>query len=198
LSVPPLLGDGHGNYRIHLVGNSGMLIPCSTLGAYLSSKLNIHHIALDAIFWKPDWQRTPDDELRAKVDTLMVQDPRSWIIDGNSRALGTMIPDNATDIIWLDPPLYFYLPRVLWRTLLRLLGIRPSCAEGCKETWNEVFSRKGIVWFCVTNHANARTKYTEWLSRMNIENGVKMRRLDESCGDLAKWRDSLEESLQHR
>jgi len=112
-------------------------------------------------------------------------------MDGDYSGLGTMIPDNATDIIWLDPPLRFYLPRVLWRTFLRLVGSRPTCAEGCEETWGEVFSRKGIVWFCVTNHGRAKTKYTEWASRMAVENGGKMRRLDESCGDLDKWRDRI-------
>ncbi|KAF9241556.1 hypothetical protein BU15DRAFT_87143 [Melanogaster broomeanus] len=196
MSVPPLLGDGHGIYKIQLVGNSGTL---STLGAYLSSKLNIPHIALDTIFWKPDWQRMPDDELRANVGALTAQNPRGWIFDGDySRGLGTTIADNATDIIWLNPPLHFYLPRLLWRTLLRLLGMRPTCADGCIETWGEVFSRKGIVWYCVTHHARAKTKYTEWLSRMSIESGGKMRSLDESRGDMAKWKDHLEVTLRQR
>ncbi|KAF8837483.1 hypothetical protein BDN67DRAFT_972900 [Paxillus ammoniavirescens] len=189
MSVPPLLGDGHGNYRIHLVGNGGT--GKSTLGAYLSSKLNIPHIPLDAIFWKPGWQRTPDNEFKAEVGALMAQNPRGWIMDGDYSGLGTMIPDNATDIIWLDPPLRFYFPRILWRTFLRLVGSRPTCADGCEETWGEVFSRKGIVWFCVTNHGRAKMKYTEWASRMAVENGGKMRRLDESCGDLDKWRDRI-------
>ncbi|KAF9236273.1 hypothetical protein BU15DRAFT_50231, partial [Melanogaster broomeanus] len=192
----PLLGDGHGIYRIQLVGNCGAL---STLGAYLSSKLNIPHIALDTIFWKPEWQETPDDELRAKVGALMAQNPRGWIFDGSySKSLGTTIPDNATDIIWLNPPLRFYLPRHLWRTLLRLLGMHPACAEGCIETWGEVFSRKGIVWYCVTRHTTTKTRYMEWLSRMSIENGGKMRHLDESCGDMAKWKAQPEKLLRQR
>ncbi|KIJ60353.1 hypothetical protein HYDPIDRAFT_32319 [Hydnomerulius pinastri MD-312] len=196
MSVPPLLGDGHGNYRIHLVGNSGT--GKSTIGAYLSSRLNIPLIALDGIFWRPGWEKTPDDEFQAQVRVLMAEDPKGWIIDGDYSGLGTMIPDNATDIIWLDPPLRLYLPRVLWRTLLRLLKIRPTCAEGCPETWGEVFSKKGIVWFCVSNHTVCRTKYTEWLSRMNVEDGGKMIRLDESSGETAKWKAQFEEWLRQR
>ena len=92
--------------------------------------------------------------------------------------------------------MYYYLPRLLLRTLRRLLGFTPSCAEGCQETWEEVFSTKGIVWFCVTNHAITKTKYKAWLLQMGIATGGKMRRLDESRGDLAAWKDDLEHHLQ--
>jgi hypothetical protein len=79
---------------------------------------------------------------------------------------------------------------------MRLLGLRSPCAEGCKETWGEVFSSQGIVWFCVTNHVVVRTRYTTWLSRMSVEAGGKMLRLDESYGELARWKDDLEEHLR--
>ncbi|KAH0832870.1 hypothetical protein J3R83DRAFT_11819 [Lanmaoa asiatica] len=145
----------------------------------------------------------------------MAQNSRCWIVDGDYRALGTLVPDNATDIICgfvrgcvvlltykpalfrlslgLDPPLHHYLPRLLWRTLMRLLGLSSSCAEGCEDTWGEAFSSKGIVWYCIANHGITRTKYTAWLSRMSVEVGGKMIRLDESCGELANWRGHLEE-----
>lgn len=79
---------------------------------------------------------------------------------------------------------------------MRLLGLRSPCADGCVETWGEVFSSQGIVWFCITHHAITRTKYSAWLSRMGIEAGGKMVRLDESRGELARWKDDIEEHLQ--
>ena len=94
--------------------------------------------------------------------------------------------------IGLDPLLYYYLPRLIWRTLMRLLGLRSPCAVGCKETWGEVFSSEGIIWFCVTNHPVARTKYKGWISRMSVGDGGKMIRLDESRGELDRWKDDLE------
>ncbi|KAN0083985.1 hypothetical protein V8E55_007489 [Tylopilus felleus] len=188
---PPLRGDGHGNYRVQIIGNSGT--GKSTLAAYLSTKLHIPYTSLDKLAWKPGWQKTEADEFREKVSAFMMRDDRCWIVDGNyNQALGTLVSDNATDIIWLAPPLYYYLPRLIWRTLMRLLGLRPSCAEGCKESWREVFSSESIIWFCVTNHAVIRTKYKAWLSRMSIEAGGKMIRLDESRGELARWKDDLE------
>lgn len=145
----------------------------------------------------------------------MAQHTRGWVVDGNYRVVGTMVADNATDIVCgfvgcvvfltyrfpcsstgLDPPLYYYLPRLLWRTLTRILCLTPLCAEGCKETWGEIFSSQGIVWFCVKKHATVRAKYASWLSRMRFEGGGKMRRLDESRGELARWKEGLEEHLQ--
>ena len=79
---------------------------------------------------------------------------------------------------------------------MRLLGLGSLCAQGCRETWGEVFSSQGVVWYCVTHHAIVRTKYTAWLSRMSVEAGGKMVRLDESCGELARWKDDLEEHLR--
>ena len=71
----------------------------STLGAYLSGKLNVLHIPLDEVAWKPGWERTPDDEFKEVVRTFMAQNTRGWVIDGNYRALGTLIPDEATDVV---------------------------------------------------------------------------------------------------
>ncbi|KAF8549752.1 hypothetical protein OG21DRAFT_1514877 [Imleria badia] len=132
------------------------------------------------------------DEFKEKVCALMAQNTQGWIVDGNYQALETVISDNATDIIWLDPPLRHYLPRLLWRTLMRILGLRSPCAQGCAKTWGDVFSTKGIVWLYVTNHGVARTKYKAWLARMSVQAGGKMVRLDESHGELARWKDDLE------
>ncbi|KAN0093316.1 hypothetical protein V8E55_004100 [Tylopilus felleus] len=191
---PPLRGDGNGSYKTHIVGNKGA--GKSTLSAYLSTKLHIPHISLDEIAWQPGWQKKEADAFRGNVSALMAQNTRGWIVDGDYRALGTLVPDNATDIIWLDPPLHHCLPRLIWRTLMRILGLRSPCAEGCKENWGEIFSRKGIVWSCVRKHAIYRTQYKAWLSRMNVEGGEKMIRLDESHGELERWKDDLEKHLQ--
>jgi hypothetical protein len=74
-------------------------VPQSTLGAYLSVKLNVPHIPLDEIAWKPGWKRTQVDEFKEKANALMAQDTRGWIVDGDYPELGISIPDNATDII---------------------------------------------------------------------------------------------------
>ncbi|KAG9314794.1 hypothetical protein JVU11DRAFT_3882 [Chiua virens] len=81
---------------------------------------------------------------------------------------------------------------------MRLLGLHSPCAEGCRERWVKVFSKQGIVWWCITNHSTARTRYREWLVRMGVDVGGRMRRLDESCGELARWKDDLDEYLKRK
>ena len=39
----------------------------TTLARELAERLGVPHIQLDAIFWKPNWVETPDEEFRAKV-----------------------------------------------------------------------------------------------------------------------------------
>lgn len=74
--------------------------PKTTLGAYLSEKLNLPHTSLDYVAWKPGWQRLPDDQFKENISALMAQDARGWVMDGNyTSSLESFIPDNATDII---------------------------------------------------------------------------------------------------
>ncbi|KAL4246341.1 hypothetical protein ABKN59_009100 [Abortiporus biennis] len=106
---PPLRGDGRGKYRINIVGNSGS--GKTTLGGELATILDVPFIQLDVLFWKPGWEQTPNDELREKVVKAINETDKGWIVDGNyQRRIGTIIEDNATDVIWLDPPLLLYLP----------------------------------------------------------------------------------------
>ncbi|KAG9314795.1 hypothetical protein JVU11DRAFT_3883 [Chiua virens] len=91
---------------IHLIGNSVITesefvgTGKTTLGVYLSAKLNLPHISLDELAWKPGWQDTPIDEFKEKVGACMAQNTRGWIMDGHHpKALGTLVADSATDII---------------------------------------------------------------------------------------------------
>ncbi|KAG2153993.1 hypothetical protein DEU56DRAFT_907453 [Suillus clintonianus] len=194
MNIPSLLGDGQGHYRVHVVGNSGT--GKSTVSAYIATKLDVPHISLDALFWGPGWVMPSNDEFKERVSTAMTRHSKGWVIDGNGSESATLISDHATDVIWLDPPLWFYLPRVFWRTLLRLLNIIPTCAEGCDETWGEVLSTKGIIWYCISRHKYSKRKFGEMLAHTSIEKGGKMRRLNEWDGDLTLWKAGLEEMLR--
>lgn len=147
----------------------------------------------------------------------MTQNSKGWVIDGNGGHSGTLISDHITDVIctyWLiyldrwriiisdslclglDPPLWFYLPRIFWRTLLRLLNVIPTCAEGCNETWGDVLSTKGIIWFCISHHRYCKHKFGKMLAHTSIAKGGNMRRLNEWDGDLMMWKAGLEEMLR--
>ncbi|KAF7969866.1 hypothetical protein HWV62_25643 [Athelia sp. TMB] len=160
----------------------------SRLGRWLAAELHLPFVSLDEVYWSPGWKDTPTDEFRAKVTAVMEQHPDGWIIDGDyKRAMKDLISGAATDIIWLDPPLMLYFPRLLLRTVLGLFGRAPPCSAGCFEKWPECITRKGILWWCLTHHGVFRKRYGALMREWGVENGGKLRRIGGWGGALGAW-----------
>jgi adenylate kinase family enzyme len=108
--------------RIAVIGNSGS--GKSTLARALSARLNIPHVELDALNWRPGWtgRHLADPEEWARVVAEAV-DGDAWITDGNysKGALPQILP-RATDVIWLDYPRGLIMARVLCRSLVRAIS----------------------------------------------------------------------------
>ncbi|KAG8959602.1 hypothetical protein FRC03_007725 [Tulasnella sp. 419] len=158
--ILPLKGDGQGRYRVRITGNSG--VGKSTLAKKLSIALGYAPVLhMDEIFWQPGWATASTMEFNSKLqDFLRSNEGGSCIIDGNYRSeidWGMKEMNDLTDVIWLDPPLLVYFWGLFGRTLRRLLGLEAPCSEGCPERWSEAFfSKKSIIWWCVTNHQRFR------------------------------------------
>jgi len=105
----------------------------------------------------------------------------------------------------LDPPLVLYFPRILLRTFLRLLRLRAPCSPGCPEKIREVFSKKSIVWWCLSRHWVQRKRGWDGmkdlgvsLDRAGIVTG-KMRRLGGWGRELRQWLSEVEDMVhEHR
>ena len=71
----------------------------------------------------------------------MDDNPHGWIIDGNYRSdLGHITWSAATDILWLDYPIYVVLWRLWFRTIGRIRGGEKLWGlDGCVETWQSQF-----------------------------------------------------------
>ncbi|KAK0234911.1 hypothetical protein EDD85DRAFT_954426 [Armillaria nabsnona] len=203
---PPLIGDGRGLYKIHILGNSGSgKARLSTLATRLSLILGIPHISLDRLFWEPNWKAASEDEFRAKIRAAMEQSPNGWIIDGDyQRRGGVIVQEEATDVIWLDPPLILYFPRIIIRTFLRLMGFLPPCSPGCPETFNEVFfSRNSILLWCLTQHGMKRQRGESRMKEIGIGLGTqlenrKMRRIGGWGSELERWVKSVKDMIQEK
>ncbi|KAG7094846.1 hypothetical protein E1B28_005654 [Marasmius oreades] len=199
----PLVGDKKGRYRIQVVGNSGS--GKSTLSKELSSILGVPHFSLDSIYWQPGWKTTPPDEFRAKLENIIHDNEESgWVMDGEyARLGGAVVTEYATDVIWLDPPLILYFPRVLIRTFRRLFGFEPSCSPGCREMFYESFlTKESILWWCLTNHAPTRKRWEVRLPVMGLgEENVpvedqKLRRIGGWGSELREWLGSVKRFLR--
>ncbi len=95
-------------------------------------------VELDALVHGPDWRETPDDELRRLLEPVLAGD--GWVIDGGYWGkIGDLVLGQADAVVWLDLPLYVWLPRLMRRTLRRI--------RGREEMWNgNRESLKGAVW----------------------------------------------------
>lgn len=62
---------------------------------------------------------------------------------------------SATDIIWLDYPIYIVLWRLLWRSIARIRsGVELWDKEGCVETWRGTFLSWDSLLYFLSNGSN--------------------------------------------
>ncbi|KAF9034060.1 AAA domain-containing protein [Panaeolus papilionaceus] len=198
--ILPLLGDSQGRYRVYILGNSGS--GKSTTAKELAAILKVPVISMDQIMWGPGWTPSSNEEFQEKLRRKMAESPNGWIADGDYLRKGSQIAfDDATDVIWLDPPLLLYFPRIIIRTLRRLLHLDPPCCEGCPETVSEAFfSRKSILLWSLSGHWSNRRINAEKMQEYDVSNGSriesrKMRRIGGWGGDLRTWMASVKRLL---
>jgi len=97
---------------------------------------------------RPHWQDTPRETVRAEVLEFLDANPEGWIIDGNYQSIVADITwHSATDIIWLDYPIFVVLWRLWFRTIKRIRsGETLWGMDGCVETWRgQFFSRDSLL-----------------------------------------------------
>ncbi|KAF9463645.1 hypothetical protein BDZ94DRAFT_1321601 [Collybia nuda] len=213
--MTPLIGDGKGRYKVHVIGNSASHSSSSfgarvgtgksTTGTALAALLGVPYVALDRLYWEPGWKETPFDEFQAKIRKALDQSDKGWVVDGSySEKGGNMVLEECTDMIWLDPPLLLYFPRIFIRTMSRLFGSTATCSPDCPETFSEVFfSKNSILWWCLSHHWRYRKRGKARLREFGIENGTNeqrriMRRFGGWGGKLKIWLNDVESMVAGR
>jgi adenylate kinase family enzyme len=148
--------------RVAVVGTS-----CSgktTFAGALAARLQVPHIELDALHWRPGWVPAPREAFRQAVATATSAD--RWVSDGNYSAVRDLVWARATAVIWLDYPFATVLRRALYRTARRAL-LREEVYSGNRETFRKaLLSRESILWWVVTTWGRGRREYRE-LFRQN-------------------------------
>jgi hypothetical protein len=103
-------------YRhIIVIGSTG----CgkSWLAEKLAQKLDLTFIELDALYWKPGWVESGEEEFRCKVD-IATRSP-GWALAGNYSKVRDLIWPRADVVIWLDYPFLVVFGRLWSRTWRR-------------------------------------------------------------------------------
>lgn len=102
-------------HRIVVIGvtSSGK----STLADLLACKLDLVSIELDALYWKPGWIASGDEEFCRKVE-FATRSP-GWVLAGNYSKVRHIIWPRAEAVVWLDYPFLLVLGRLWKRTWRR-------------------------------------------------------------------------------
>ena len=130
----------------------------TTLGRELARRLDVPFHELDALNHGPGWVEATPEELRARVEPLVAAD--AWVIDGTYRGkLGDLGLRRADVVVWLDLPLRIWLPRLLRRTVRRVVR-REELWNGNRETLrNVLFSRDSLILYAFRQHFRRRRVY---------------------------------------
>lgn len=153
------------NNRIVILGTSAS--GKTTLAQKIAAKKCIPHFQLDVLFWKPGWTETPRKEFHDKIKQAIATN-NSWVICGNYNSAKQITLPVATDIIWLNYPLYKNLWRGLKRSVQRILSDGEPFA-GCKETFRLTFlSKDSILLWILNSHKRRITEYTPLLTNTNF------------------------------
>jgi len=139
-------------------GNGG-----TTFGRALAGRLDVPFHELDALFWQPQWTETPADEFRALVEPVVASE--AWVIDGSYQSkFGDLVLRNADLVVWLDLPMRVWLPRLVRRTLERVIR-REELWPGTRESiQNAFFSRNSLLVFTLRWYRHRRRVYPERLA----------------------------------
>jgi adenylate kinase family enzyme len=139
----------------------------TTVGKALAARLDVPFHELDALHHGPNWTEATAEELRARVEPIVASD--AWVIDGAYRGkLGDLVLENAELVVWLDLPVWVWLPRLLRRTATRI-RTREELWNGNREELRYVFHpRNSVVVYAVRGYRRRRRAYELELARFPL------------------------------
>ncbi|MFG6666993.1 adenylate kinase [Halomonas sp. HNIBRBA4712] len=145
--------------KINVVGTSGS--GKSTLSKRLAEALDVPHIALDQLFWRANWQETPDDAFFPKLEATLADAADGWVLDGNFNRTRAIKWREVDMIVWLDYGFWRTFRQSLQRAIVRIVTRRELWpGTGNRETFRKTFlSRDSILLWMLTYWRRQRRRY---------------------------------------
>ena len=151
----------------------------TTFGRELARRLGVPFHELDALNHGPGWTEATPDELRVLVEPLLAEP--SWVVDGSYRGkLGNLVFEHADLVIWLDLPARVWLPRLIRRTLRRVVTREELWGGNRESLRNVLFSRDSLLLFALRNYPRRRRLYPSELAAFDV---VRLR----SPREVERW-----------
>jgi len=142
--------------RIVVVGTSGS--GKTTLARCLAKRLDIPHIELDALYWKPNWVGSPTDVFRQCVKEAV--SGKRWVVDGNYSKTRDIVWVRADTIVWLDYPLWILLWRIFKRGIRRSITRENLWGTGNRETlYRHFFTHDSMILWVLKTYRKRRREY---------------------------------------
>jgi len=151
----------------------------TTVARELALRLDVPLVELDVLNHGPGWIEATAKELRAKVEPIVESD--AWVIDGGYQGkLGDLILENADTVVWLDLPMRIWLPRLVRRTVRRIVR-REELWAGNRETLKTALvGRDALIPFALRSFRRRRRLYPARLQRFDV---VRLR----TPKEVAQW-----------
>lgn len=177
-------------HRIVVVGNSGS--GKTTLSRKLAEKLQFPYLELDSLYHQSRWRPLPEDEFQARVAEFALQP--SWIIDGNYTSAGMpeLVWPVADTMVWLDLPRWLVVPRLIGRSVKRVLT-REELWNGNRERLRGLFDPRpdrNVVLWSITRHGDYQNRFQQ--ARADVATAhLRLYRLC-SRGDITAFIDGVQ------
>ena len=174
--------------RIAVVGTSGS--GKTTVAKRIAFILQIPHVELDSLYWRPDWVEAP--ETKFKEDILEATKGDSWVTCGNYRFAREVLWDRVDTVVWLDLPFHTVFLRTLWRTIRRVIS-REELWGTNHEGLNAIIGPDSMPWFVIKTYWRRKREYPEIFRRQEYQHihVVHLRNGDE----IEAWLGSLGNEL---
>ncbi len=148
--------------RVAVVGDSGS--GKSTVADLIAERCGVTLIELDALRHGPDWTPVPTPEFRLLLMHEIAgaeSTTGGWVVPGNYRMVADIVHQRADTIVWLDLPRRTTIPRLIRRSLRRVVT-REETWGGNRESLRNLLSRdpeRNVVLWSWTNHPKYRHVY---------------------------------------
>ena len=174
----------HRHHRISVIGTSGS--GKTTVAAEIAERLNIRHVELDALHWKPGWREAPLDEFRRRVDETTSGE--SWVVDGNYGKVRDIVWGKAETVVWLDLPFSVVFWRVLWRTISRIFT-GEELWSGNRENLGSLIGPDSMPLWVLKTYWRRKKEIPELLRRAEYSHLAVIRL--RSSREIREWLGSL-------
>lgn len=162
--------------RVVVLGTSGA--GKSTVARTIAELISAEHVELDGLHHGPNWTPRPVEDFVGKVEEL-AGGPR-WVVDGNYfDRVGARLWPRADLIVWLDLPLYVTIPRIIRRTVLRIIH-RTELWNGNREQWSALMGRESLLVWAVKSQRRHRRELPGRLAALTAL-GIRVVRLRSSA-----------------